>query len=357
MRLSKTTIGFVAGLLLTASDLANPSSAIAAGEETALYSMTSQPAADPETTLAIVGGSRITGAEIHRTIAPKLRQLEHQRYEILEKAVDRAVERRLLEVEASSRGISTNKLLQVEVEARLTGPTDEELNAYYQANKSHIDGSKAEVAPQLRSYLISRQQQRLEAELFDVLRSKHGVRVFLGPFRTRVETTGFPAKGPENAPVTIVLFSDFDCTACSHLEPTLNLIMADYAARVRLVFRQFPLASHPNAQAAAAASLCAYEQDLFWEMHDVLRKEPGSLEQEELQQKARRIGLDAERFGDCLTSGDIETKIQTDLEAGSEAGVYTPPAMFINGRFLTGSAPYERLSRIIDDELSREDSP
>jgi protein-disulfide isomerase len=353
MRHFKAIVGLVPLLLLATSDLTTGSPSSAPSEETVLYSMTTQPAADAEATLAIVGGSSITGAEIQRAIAPKLRQLEHQRYELLEKAVDRAIERRLLEVEARTRGISADELLELEVEARLHEPSDAELDAYYQANKSHIDGSKAEVAPQLRRYLIGRQRQRREAELVTTLRAKHGVQVFLGPFRTRVETGGFPSKGPEDAPVTIVAFSDFDCVACAHLEPTLDQIMTDYGDKIRLVFRQFPLASHPNAQAAAAASLCAYEQDLFWEMHDVLREESTKLDRQELQKNAKRLGLDVVRFGNCLASTEITARVQADVEAGSEAGVYTPPALFINGRFLTGSPPYERLARIIDDELSR----
>ena len=355
MQISKVTIGFFTGLLLSAPCIDALSSSAASNASKPLYSMTSLPAADLEATLAIVGGSEITGAEIHRMISAKLRQLEHQRYELLEKAVDRAVEQRLLEVEAEARDISTNELLKLEVEARLTEPSDTELDAYYEANKQHIDGSKASVAPQLRSYLIERQRQRLKAALFTELRSKHGVEVFLGPFRTRVETGGFPAKGPETAPVTIVAFSDFDCVACAHLEPVLARIMTDYADRIRLVFRQFPLAAHPNALAAAAASLCAHQQNHFWEMHDALRREPTTLSNADLLQKAKRIGLDTQRFDDCVTSEETAALIQADIEAGSEAGVYTPPALFINGRFLTGSPPYERLSRIIDDELSRAD--
>ena len=341
--------------LLMSFDIPASSREEAAGE-IVLYSTTTQPAADREATLAIVGGSVITGADIHRAIAARLRQIEHQRYEILEKAVDRAVEQRLLEVEARARGISVDDLRQIEIEARLSEPPDEEIEVYYRANQRYINGSLETVASHLRHYLIAQQRRRLEAELMSRLRVKHGVQVFLGPFRTRVETAGFPSRGPDDAPVTIVAFSDFDCAACTHLEHTLDQIMADYGARVRLVFRQFPLAAHPYSQVAAAAALCAHEQELFWDMRDAMREEPHTLDRETLVQQAARIGLDTAQFTNCLTSRETESRIQAERDAGSEAGVYTPPALFINGRFLTGSTPYERLAKIIDDELSRSNS-
>ena len=169
-----------------------------------------------------------------------------------------------------------------------------------------------------------------------------------------VEDAGFPSRGPENAPVTIVEFSDFECPYCSRVVPTLEQIIETYGDRVRLVFRQFPLNNiHPNAQKAAEASLCANDQGKFWEMHDLMFKEQKSLELEQLKEKAARLELDVEAFNGCLDSSKYADVVMSDQESASQIGVSGTPALFINGRFLSGAQPYEQLSAVIDEELAK----
>jgi protein-disulfide isomerase len=176
--------------------------------------------------------------------------------------------------------------------------------------------------------------------------------VLLEPPRTQVAATG-PSKGPDNAPITIVEFSDFECPFCSRVNPTLAQVQQNYGDKVRIVFRQFPLAMHPNAQKAAEASLCAHDQGKFWQMHDLMFAQQKELGVDQLKAKASQLGLDTESFNQCLDSGEYADQVRTDMADGTAAGVSGTPAMFVNGVPISGAVPYEQVAAMIDDELDR----
>jgi protein-disulfide isomerase len=195
------------------------------------------------------------------------------------------------------------------------------------------------------------------AEVIDDELRRAGVsveQVAFEPTRIDVEADGFPAKGPADAPVTIVEFSDFQCPFCSRLLPALGQVVEEYGNQVRLVFRQFPLSSlHPDAQKAAEASLCANEQGMFWEMHDAMFENQQALGVEQLKATARSLGVEGTDFDSCLDSGRFATEVAADLQAGRAIGVNGTPALFINGRFLSGAKPFEDIAELVDDELQR----
>ena len=122
---------------------------------------------------------------------------------------------------------------------------------------------------------------------------------------------------------------------------------------MRIVFRDFPLSFHQQAQGAAEAAQCAHSQGKFWEYHDKLFENQKALAPDALKQYASDLGLDQERFDGCLDSGEFRTDVQNDLKEGSSYGVTGTPAFFVNGRFLNGAQPYEAFAQIIDDELER----
>ena len=184
------------------------------------------------------------------------------------------------------------------------------------------------------------------------LQDKYKVEYKMEPIRVEVAATG-PAKGPANAPVTIVEFSDFQCPFCSRLTPTIKQVEEKYGNKVRVVFRQYPLPFHQNAQKAAEASLCAADQGKFWEMHDAMFADQNALGVDQLKAKAATLGLNAEQFNSCVDSGKHAATIQADMKDGSAAGVSGTPALFINGRFINGAVPLEQITSVIDDELRR----
>jgi protein-disulfide isomerase len=172
--------------------------------------------------------------------------------------------------------------------------------------------------------------------------------------RVDFDVSDSPAKGPESAAVTLVEFSDFECSFCGRFVKTLEEVQENYGDRVRLVFLQFPLSMHPNAQKAAEASLCAHDQGKFWPMHDLLFQEQSKLGLADLKDKASRLGLDRGAFDACLDSGRYEERVKEEMKEGASAGVSGTPALFINGIPLPGGAlPYEAVVKAIDEEIAR----
>ncbi len=169
-----------------------------------------------------------------------------------------------------------------------------------------------------------------------------------------------PAKGPADAKVTIVEFSDFQCPYCaSFAEETLPQILANYGDKVRFVFMNLPLTSiHENAEKAAEAGECANEQGAFWQFHDIMFQNQDNLTVDDLKGYAAQLQLDTAKFNDCLDSGRMVDAVQADLETGQKAATdagltrFGTPAFFINGVNLAGAQPYEVFKAAIDAALA-----
>lgn len=162
-------------------------------------------------------------------------------------------------------------------------------------------------------------------------------------------------RGNEDAPVTIVEYSDFECPFCSRVQPTLEEILADYDGQVRLVYRHFPLSFHARAQDAGEAAECAGDQGKFWEYHDLLFENQSRLSGgvAQLKEWAGELGLDQDRFDTCLDQNQKESTVKNGLASGSQLGVTGTPGFFVNGISLSGAQPYEAFASVIDSELER----
>ncbi len=303
-----------------------------------------------ETQARTEGAASLDSLEL-QTLRAKAAAVRKER-EILEDAVERIIEDRLLQAEAKKRGITKEELLAKEVLQKISEPTAEEIDQFYDENKQRIGRPKEEVAPSIRKYLKEEAENNIRGVFVKSLEKEHQVSRFLEPLRYDVKVAGRPALGPASAPVLLVLFSDFQCPYCKRFSETLKEVRKNYGDKVQLVFRQFPLTEiHAYAQQAAEASLCAQAQGHFWEMHDLLFEDQSNLKAEDLKNRAGKLGLDAGAFSACLDSARYGNQIKEDLRAGATAGVEGTPAMFINGRFLNGSRSYEEVAGIIDDEL------
>lgn len=162
---------------------------------------------------------------------------------------------------------------------------------------------------------------------------------------------GSPSIGPANAPVTLVEFSDFQCPYCAQAAPELRALAAAYPSQVRLVFKQFPLEIHSQAQLAAEAAIAAHNQGKFWVMHDAMFAHRNDLSRDGLVALARQNGLDVKRFEADLDSTEVRETIVRDIQDGDRAGVDGTPAVFVNGQRYNGAISIDALKPILDGEL------
>ncbi|MCL6641760.1 MAG: DsbA family protein [Candidatus Bipolaricaulota bacterium] len=167
-----------------------------------------------------------------------------------------------------------------------------------------------------------------------------------------------PAKGAEDAPVTIIEFADFRCGFClRHFVQTLPTLEEEYIAtgKVRYIYRNFPILGVQSRWAALAAE-CAHEQGRFWEYHDKLFElvqQGQELLRSRLKGVATELGLDAAQFDSCLDSSKYLDEVQEDFAAGQGAGVTGTPAFLINGQLLVGAHPIEKFRELIEQELAK----
>ena len=171
------------------------------------------------------------------------------------------------------------------------------------------------------------------------------------PPRLEVDVRGARLRGSPEAPVTIVEFLDFESVHCGRMQPVLRRLLAEYGDSVRLAVRDLPLPYHRNATTAALAAACAGEQGAYWEYHDALLQQQTDLSRPALARTAARVGLDAERFADCLDARRPASRLAADARQASALGVRTAPTFFVNGLYLKGPQRYEDLARVIDGEL------
>ncbi len=175
----------------------------------------------------------------------------------------------------------------------------------------------------------------------------------------KIDLTNRPFRGPADAKVTIVEFSDFQCPFCSRgYQIVEEQVMKEYEGKVRLFFKHLPLKSiHPWAEGAAIGTECAADQsgEAFWKMYNAVFKSQRELNQDNLKTKllefAKGAGLDEEKFTQCYDTKATQPRIEKDLAEAAAIGANSTPTFFINGRRLEGAQPLENFKAIIDEEL------
>ncbi|MEM4246852.1 MAG: DsbA family protein [Candidatus Woesearchaeota archaeon] len=161
-----------------------------------------------------------------------------------------------------------------------------------------------------------------------------------------------PSIGPKDAKVEMIIYSDFQCPFCSRVVPTIKKIEEEYGDKIRIVFRNFPLSFHANAQKAAEAGECANAQGNFWEMHDMMFAHQNALRIEDLKSYAGQLGLDQKKFDACLDNGEMKAEVERDFQDGTNSGIQGTPGFIINGERVAGALPFENFKEIIDKKLA-----
>lgn len=171
--------------------------------------------------------------------------------------------------------------------------------------------------------------------------------------RHQLALDGAPLRGAEDAPITLVLFSDYQCPFCARMEGSLARLLGEYPDTVRLAFRHLPLASHKQAGLAHRAAIAAQNQGRFWEMHDRIMANPRKLTRGTFVGYAEDLGLDRRRFEGDLSDRGLDGVLARDRREAESIGIATPPSLVINGKLVQGGQPYGNLKALIERERTR----
>ncbi len=166
-------------------------------------------------------------------------------------------------------------------------------------------------------------------------------------------TGDHPQRGSDNASITIVEYSDFQCPYCRQAEGSLRQVLRKYGDRVRLVYMDFPLPFHQHAMEAAMAARCADEQGQFWAYHDALFENGSGLSTPALKAAAAGLGLDRARFDTCLDDHKYQSAVVADRTQGETAGANGTPYFIVNGHSMNGAQPLSAFESVMDKELQR----
>jgi protein-disulfide isomerase len=288
----------------------------------------------PATVLASVSGRSITYGDLNEQLKPAINDLRLQLYEAELQAINVKINELLLDAEARRRRITRDDLIRVEIFDKLRKPTEADIAKFYEENRARIGGSLEARRAEIATYLEDEERARLEQALVDRLRSTAQIRILLpepAGYVQKISTDDDPSRGPVSAPVTVVMFTDFQCPACSATHPVLDEVLKQYGQRVRLVVRDFPLEMHQWARKAAEAANAANAQGKFFEYIAILYKNQQALDVPSLKKYASDLGLDRARFDADLDGGKYAAEVAHDVADGKSYGISGTPTIFING--------------------------
>lgn len=301
--------------------------------------------------LASVNGENLTSGDVEDSLKALIFEVQEQVYNLRKNELDLTINDTLLAQEAQKRKITTHALLDAEVKPKQV--TEEQARLFYEQNKDRVSGDFAQTKASIISYLQQTELRLAERAFVEKLRATGSVQVFLKAPESPVfsiSTKDQPSLGNDNAAVTIVAFTDYQCPSCASIHPALERLVKEHAGKVRLVTRDFPLTQHADAFKAAEAAEAAREQGKYWEYIHVLMGNQSSLGVEKLKSFAGELGLDRARFDSALDSGKFTEMVQRDVEDGMKLGLKGTPSLFINGRRVTAQS-YEDLKASVDAAL------
>ena len=312
--------------------------------------------------VATVGDTPITLAEIEQTLRLPLYELEMEKYRLTKRRLDQTIVERLLARAAAARGLSVPAYVAAEIQGRIAAITQEDIETRVREDRANLPPEEDRARLEARNALGRERAGRALQELVARLAREAGVSMSLQPPDPPVVTVPIgddPVWGPSTAPVTLIEFADFECPVCKESLPVLRQLRELYADKVRFIYRDFPLASHPQAQSAAEAAHCAHEQGQFWAYHDALFAHAPDLKSSDYVPLAEQLHLNRVEFEACLGSNRPKAAVGKDLADAQKLGLSGTPTYFINGHYLSGFQTLDALRQQIDRELmaARNGSP
>lgn len=301
--------------------------------------------------VAEYNGHSVRASEAFASIKTRLFDLEEEVFRTKEQAINEFVEQRLLDAESKKQNLPVEQLLEKEAGGPVADVTDKDIEGFLSSKGLALTDPRIR-KDDVRDYLKYRQKFEKRQGYVAKLREGSKVKLFVkepeSPKLT-VATEGYPSWGKPTAPVSIVIFSDFECPFCSRALPIVERIKKEYGPeKVRMVFRDMPLPSHSRAIPAALASHCANDQGKFWEMHDQMFKNQSKLQDPDLKSYAKTLKLDEKKFNECFDGKQHMAEVEKSKREAESLGINATPSFVINGALLQGAQPFERFKEKID---------
>lgn len=258
----------------------------------------------PIEVLATVNGKPITVQAYEEKAKPDLYETQMEIYEQTADALEQIVYSRLISAEAVASNLRPEDLIAREISNKMKEFSDEE-------------------------------REQLETAFQTRLYQKYNAKILLkepAPYVQKISIDDDPSRGKATAPVTVVMFSDFQCPACSATHPVLQKVLAEYGDKIRFVVRDFPLTTiHNNSFLAAQAADAANAQGKFFEYAELLYKNQNALDAASLKRYAAEVGLNQKQFDADLDSGKFAPEVKKDMQEGESYGINSTPTIFVNG--------------------------
>jgi protein-disulfide isomerase len=315
----------------------------------------SERSASPESgILATIGDEKITDADLEAIIGSRLMMLQQQIYDTKRQGLEQEIFNRLVDKEAALQGISKEEYLKVNITDKVGEPAEEEIAKVMAQYRARLPQEDDQARQQVVGFLTQQARQQVEQQLRQKLFAAGNVKILLEPPRVKAPVQAYnPSRGPADAPITLIEYTDYQCPYCGRAQETIAAILKRYDGLVRHVFKHLPLPMHQQARPAAEASMCAGDQGKFWEIHDWMFANRASINRDAILAQAAELGLDVEKLTQCLDEKVHSAEVDQDMNEARGFGINGTPGFVVNGRIISGAQPLEAFTSIINEELTR----
>jgi protein-disulfide isomerase len=307
--------------------------------------------------VAKINGETITEDQLIGDDKLDFFDLKKREYDLKMERLNKLLVDKLVGAEAKAAGMSLDDYIAKKVTGGEIKISDKEYKKFV-ADK-HIPESQInpQIKERIMSYLQTLKKQDLINEHISKLTKSNPVEVYFNKpkMEVNVDPGNAPSFGPENAPIKIVEFSDFQCPFCARGADVVHELKKKYGSKLHFSFKQFPLPMHKDARGAAEAAMCVNEQgaDKFFKFHDMAFKNQDKLDSANLEKFAKDAGANVDKYKECVSAKKYSDAVQKDMDYGEKIGVKSTPTFFVNGQLVSGAVPIEQFSEIIDDSLEK----
>ena len=307
--------------------------------------------------VAKIGGEEITEDQLIGDAQLELMQIKKQEYDLKMSQLNKMVQEKVLGAEAKKEGLASSeefinkKILKGDIKI-----SDADYKKFVKEKNIPESNINDQVKERIYSYMKEQKRDEMVQAYVAKLTKGNPVEVYFKKPKSniQVELGDAPVTGGDNAKVTVIEFSDFQCPFCGRAAKTVSEVKKKYGNKIKIAFKQFPLPMHKDAEPAAEASMCVYEQgkDKFWKFHDIAFAAQDKLDAESLVKHAKASGADEKKFKECVAAKKYADYVKKDMAYGEKLGVRSTPTFFINGQLLSGALPVDAFSEVIDEELN-----